>query len=354
MKAAKMKTMRALVKYGNKDGELEIREVPVPEIGEGDVLLETRSVGVCGWDIEMWRHTMANPVTVPVIQGHEFCGVIAKAGKGVASFKEGDRVVCETSAVVCGECPQCMSGAYHLCSKRKGFGYGVDGAFADYVKVRKGCLHRLPANVEFDHAALTEPACVAYQALAVLSRIKPGMTVAILGPGPVGLMSLQVAKACGAGRVLLVATGRSPARIAVAKKLGATVIDSSKDDPEKAILELTNGQGAPLVVDAAGNSQTLALALKAVARQGQITKIGWGPKPANVSLDPLLSKAASLQGSFSHNWPAWEAVISLIEQGKLDMEAMISHRVKIDQWLDTFKAIESGEGVKAVMRFNRG
>ena len=320
-----MEKMRALVKYGNNDGELEIREVPIPEIGPDDILLETKAVGVCGWDIEMWRHTMANPVTVPVIQGHEFCGVIAKAGKGVEGFKEGDRVVCETSAVICGACPQCMTGSYHLCSSRKGFGYGVDGAFTDYVKVRKLCLHRLPDNVEFDHSSLTEPACVAYQALAVLSKILPGMMVVVIGPGPIGLMSLQMAKACGAGKLIMVATGRSQARIDVARKLGAVIIDSSKEDPEKCVMDMSGGQGVPLVVDAAGNSRALALALKIVARQGQITKIGWGPKPADVSLDPLLSKAARLQGSFSHNWPTWEAVISLISQGRLDMEIGRAH-----------------------------
>jgi L-iditol 2-dehydrogenase len=162
--------MRALVKYGNKDGEVEIREAPVPAIGPDDVLLQVKAVGVCGWDIEMWRHKMANPVTVPVIQGHEFCGVINKLGANVKDLKEGDRVVSETAAVICGQCPQCLTGNYHFCPARKGFGYGVDGAFTDYVKVPRRCLHRLPDNISFDHGCLTEPGCVAYQSLCVLSR----------------------------------------------------------------------------------------------------------------------------------------------------------------------------------------
>ena len=348
------KTMRALVKYANRDDAVEIRDVPVPSIGPNDVLLETKAVGVCGWDIEMWRHTMANPVTVPVIQGHEFCGVVREAGSGIDDFRPGDRVVCETSAVVCGKCRMCATGNYHLCPDRKGFGYGVDGAFTEYVKVRRACLHRLPETVDFDHACLTEPACVAYQALVVMSRILPGMTVVVIGPGPMGLMAVQMARICGAGRILAVGTGRSPARLEAAAALGAdTVVNSAVQDPEPVIMDATGGEGAPLIVDAAGNSATLQLAVTTVARLGQITKIGWGPKPAGVSLDPLIAKGASLQGTFSHNWPTWEAVIALISRGRLDMEPVISHRITLDQWRDTFDDVENGRGIKAVMQFNR-
>ncbi|MBD3392592.1 MAG: alcohol dehydrogenase catalytic domain-containing protein [Chitinivibrionales bacterium] len=347
-------TMRALVKYGNKDGEVRIADVPMPEIGPDDILLQTKAVGICGWDIEMWRHKMANPVTVPVIQGHEFCGVIDKVGANITDWKVGDRVVSETGAEICGSCPQCLTGNYQLCSKRKGFGYGVDGAFTDYVKVRRGCLHHLPDNVDFDYGCLTEPACVAYQALVVLSDVRPGTPVLIIGPGPVGLFALQIAKACSAGPVMVAGVDKDAPRFEVAKQLGADrIINVMKQDPKEVVMEMTKGLGCPLVVDAAGNSKALELAVFAVARQGQITKIGWGPKPVDFSLDPLLSKAARIQGTFSHNWPTWEAVIAMISQESLKMEPMISHRITIDQWEETFKAIEESEGVKAVMQFNR-
>lgn len=346
--------MKALMKYGNKAGELEIRDVPVPTIGPDDVLLETKAVGICGWDLEMWQHTMANPVKVPVIQGHEFCGVIAQTGANVKDFKAGDRVVCETSAEICGSCPQCLTGSYHLCASRKGFGYGVDGAFTDYVKVPRRCLHRMPAGMSFDHASLTEPGCVAYQAMAVLSRVMPGTGVLIIGPGPIGLFCVQMVKACGAYPIIVAGTNRDAKRLEAAKKLGADVlINVNEQDAKAVIADLTHGQGVPLVADCAGNEHAMALAIAAVARQGQITKIGWGPKPLNLSLDPLLSKAVRLQGTFSHYWPTWEAVIAMIAAGNLQMEPMISHRVTLDQWLPTFQALHDGEGVKAVMLFNQ-
>lgn len=347
--------MRALVKYGNKDGQVEIRDVPEPKIGPDDVLLETKAAGICGWDLEMWRHTMANPVTVPVVQGHEFCGVVRQIGDKVTGFEVGDRVVSETSAVVCGRCPSCRTGNYNVCPNRKGFGYGVDGAFTDLVKVRQGCLHHMPDNVSFDHASLVEPACVAYNALIVLSEILPGNPLLIIGPGPVGLFSLQIAKACSAGPIIVAGTSRaSICRFEAAKQLGADVlVDVQQQDAREVVLDATDGRGCHLVVDAAGNSKALKLAVDTVARRGQITKLGWGPAPVDFSLDPLLSKGARLQGSFSHTWSTWESVIRMISQGTIRMEPMISHRIGLDQWKETFEAIEQAQAVKAVMQFNR-
>ena len=346
--------MRALVKYGNNPGELEIKDMPVPEIGDDDILLETKATGICGWDIEMWQHKMANPVTVPVIQGHEFCGVVSRTGKNVKTFKEGDRVVSETSAVVCGKCPMCISGNYHLCETRLGFGYGVDGAFTDFVKVPERCLHKIPDNVSFDHAALTEPACVAYQTCAVMSNIMPGRPVLIIGPGPVGLFCVQIAKSMGAYPIIIAGTTRSAARMETAKTLGANyTIDVRKEDALSAVMDITNGQGCHLVVDAAGNSAALKLAVDSVARLGQITKVGWGPQPVDFSLDPLLKKGARLQGTFSHNWQTWEAVLAMISGGILNMEEMLTKRIVLDEWLQTFEEIEQSKIIKAVIQFNR-
>ena len=345
--------MEALVKYGNKPYQLEIRDVPIPRIGQQDVLLEVKAVGICGSDVEMWLHTMAYPVKVPVIQGHEFCGVIKEVGDQVEGFSIGDRVVSETCAVICGQCAQCRSGNYHLCPDRKGFGYGVDGAFTDFVKVPQRCLHSIPKNVSFEFAALTEPACVAYQAMVTLSDIQPEKPLLIIGPGPIGLFCVQVARIYGAGPIILAGTSQDADRLDVGKQLGADLLlDVMQTDPIKYINEKTDDQGVPLVIDAAGNKRSLHLAMDAVARNGQITKIGWGPEPIDFSLDPLLQKAARLQGTFSHNWPTWEAVLSLISQNKIQMEPMISHKITLHQWQETFEAIEQAKSIKAVMTFN--
>lgn len=342
--------MKAVVKYGTGDGEVELREVPTPTIGPTDVLLETAAAGICGSDVEQWRHHVTYHVNTPVTQGHEFCGVIRELGEDVRGFQVGDRVASETSAYVCGQCPQCLTGEYNLCGTRLGFGYGLNGAFTRYVRVPARCLHRIPENVSFEHAALTEPACVTYNALVVKSRIRPGEPVVVIGPGPIGLFAVQMAKASGAGRVFLVGTTVDQLRLDVGKQVGAdVVIDAQQEDAAAAILDATGGHGAPLVVDAAGPTAAMKLAMDTVARNGQITKIAWGPKPLELSLDPIVGKAVTLQGSYSHNWRTWEAVLAMMSAGSLNLDAMITHRYTIENWLHAYNLVQDRKAVKIIL-----
>jgi L-iditol 2-dehydrogenase len=342
--------MKAVVKYGTRDGEVELRDVPMPGIGPTDVLLETAAAGICGSDVEQWRHDITYKVNVPVTMGHEFCGVIREAGSEVTGFQPGDRVASETAAYICGQCPYCLTGEYNLCPTRLGFGYGLNGAFTRYVRVPLRCLHRIPENVSFEHAALTEPACVTYNAIHVKGRLRPGEPVVVIGPGPIGLFAVQMVKAGGAGQVFLVGTNVDRRRMEVGKAIGADVlINAQEEDAASVIMDATGGYGAPLVVDAAGPSAAVKLAMDVVARNGQITKIAWGPKPLDLSLDPLVGKAASLQGSYSHNWRTWEAVLKMMAAGALNLDAMITHRFTIDNWLAGYHLVEEREAVKVIL-----
>jgi alcohol dehydrogenase/L-iditol 2-dehydrogenase len=342
--------MKAVVKFGTNDGDVELREVPEPSFGETDVLLEMGAAGVCGSDVEQWRHHVSYPVNVPVIQGHEFCGTVREIGRDVSGFKPGDRVVSETAAVICGQCRECLTGDYNLCPKRLGFGYGTNGAFTRFVRVPVRCLHHIPEGVPFEHAALTEPACVAYNAIHVKSRVRPGEPVVIIGPGPIGLFVLQMCRASGAGPIMLVGTSADTARLRVGEELGAAcTIDAGLQDPMAVIQQATGGEGAPLVVDCAGPSAAIKVAMDAVARNGQITKIAWGPQPVGLSLDPLLTKAASIQGSFSHTWRTWEAVLAMTAAGTIQMAPMISHRFTIADWETAYHLIEERQAVKVVL-----
>ncbi|MBM3497835.1 MAG: zinc-binding dehydrogenase [Armatimonadetes bacterium] len=344
-------TMLAVVKYGQEDGQVELREVPVPEIGPDDVLLEVAAAGVCGSDIEFWRHSITFPIRTPVIQGHEFGGVVAEAGERVTDWRVGDEVVSETAAFICGKCRLCRTGHYNLCRERLGFGYGLDGAFAKYVRVRQGLLHRKPPEVSWNAAALTEPTCVAYNALVVQSEARPGEPVAILGPGAIGLLCLQVAKALGASPVLITGTTVDARRLDLARRLGADhVVNAQEVDPVEVALDLTGGEGIPLVIDAAGNSATIRQSLDMVARNGQITKIGWGKEPVGFSLDPIVAKAVRYQGTFSHTWPMWEAVLEMVRAGRLDPEALVTHELQLREWLTSYELVEARQAVKVVLR----
>lgn len=343
--------MEAVVKYGKQDGMVEIREVPIPEIGSNEVLLKVKSAGICGSDIEMWHNKLTFPVNIPVVMGHEFCGVIEKVGKDVEDFEVGEKVVSETSAYICGKCRFCRSGNYHLCPERLGFGCGVDGAFTDYVRVRQEILHLIPENISFEEASVTEPLCVAYNAIAVRSKLSSGDTVVIIGPGAIGLNCLQVAKVCGAGELIIIGAKGDNNRLEVAKELGADIcIDIESQDPVSIVMNETNEIGADLVIDAAGNSTTLYQSLRLVRRSGQITKIGWGPKPVNFSLDSLIAKSVSLQGSFSHNWQTWEQVLKLMKKGKLKTKPLISHILPTTEWKKGYQLVETKQAIKVLLK----
>jgi L-iditol 2-dehydrogenase len=347
-----MDTMKAVVKYAQEDDNVELRDVPVPVNGDNDVLLRVMAAGVCGSDVEMWRHRFTYKVDTPVIQGHEFCGVIERTGAGVERWKTGDRVVSETSAYVCGQCRFCRSGDYNMCPKRLGYGYGTNGAFARFVSVRREILHRIPDSLSFEEAAIIEPVCVAYNALVVRSRIRPGDCVVVIGPGPIGINCLQMAHVAGAGGLFLIGTAADKARFHVAAQVCRRVVPliGSADAILSRILDATDGLGADVVVDSAGNSETLRLSLALVRRLGQITKIGWGPDPVGFSLDLLLTKAVTLQGTYGHNRQAWENVIRLLDAGVLSLKPLISHILPISRWREGYELVESRQAMKVILK----
>ncbi|MGA7343326.1 MAG: zinc-binding dehydrogenase [Terracidiphilus sp.] len=342
--------MIGLVNYAREPHSVELRELPIPEIGEEDVLLRVRAAGICGSDLHQYKGRQSWPVNYPVVLGHEFAGLIARLGNRVNGFKEGDRVVSETAAVLPRDSALIRRGLYNLEPKRLGFGYGVDGAMATFVKVPARCLHSIPASVTLENAALTEPCCVAYNAVCVNSRVRPGDTVAVIGPGPIGLLCVVLAKLSGAGHLAVIGIPADARRLAIAQRIGAdATLGAQGEDMGEWVRNFGDGYGFDLVIDAAGVSASLKLALDIVRPAGQITKVGWGPQPLDFSLDQLVQKAVTLQGSYSHNWPIWEKVLSLLAAGKIDLNPLLNRIAPLDQWRETFEQMHSGAIVKGVL-----
>lgn len=339
-----MKTA-AVVNYAPERGAVEIRGIEKPEIGEEDVLLEVENVGVCGSDLHQWTADHSWPVNYPVVLGHEFGGRISALGNRVTGWNVGERVVSETAAVINPNSPLSRSGLYNLDPDRKGFGYGVNGAMTRYVRVPSRCLHHIPDSLPFEQACLTEPCCVAWNAVIGNSAIRPGDRVIVLGPGTIGILCAAVAKLCGAD-VAVIGLATDTERLNIARLYGCETItgDATKWARSK------DGLGADTVIDAAGSSYTLKIAMELVRPKGHITKVGWGPQPLGFSLDPLVQKNITLQGSFSHNWPIWEKVISLLDSGKLDVKPIIGGVWPITQWKEAFTKMYSGEIVKSVLK----
>ncbi|SIN96707.1 zinc-binding dehydrogenase [Algoriphagus halophilus] len=335
----------AVVNYAEEKYSVEIREISIPEIGEEDVLLEVENVGVCGSDLHQWTSDHSWPVNYPVVLGHEFGGKIAAIGDKVSGWKVGDRVVSETAAVIDKQNPMSKIGLYNLDPTRKGFGYGVNGAMTRFVRVPARCLHTVPENLSFEEACLTEPCCVAYNAVVGNSSIKPGDRVIVIGPGTIGILCAAVARLCGA-EVAVLGLEADKGRLEIARKYGCEVIIGDAEHWARK----RDGLGADLIIDAAGVSATLQIAMKLVRPNGQITKVGWGPQPCNFSLDPIIQKNVRLQGSFSHNWPIWERVIALLASGALDVKPIIGGVWPITEWKEAFQKMHHGQVVKSVLK----
>ncbi len=344
--------MDALIKYGRDDKNVEVRDInqppdPLPH----QVIVEVQAAGVCGSDLHMWRENHSWEIKLPLVLGHEFCGTVAEVGSDVSGFKVGDRVAVETAAEVCGECVFCHSGNYNQCPNRLGYGALHDGAFTKFVAARKDILHHIPDNVPYEHAALTEPICVAYNALVEKTPVvRPGDTVVIQGPGPIGMMALYIAKLRGASDIIMLGTSRDLKRLDVAKQIGATqALNIETDDPIELIKSMGDGFGADLIVDCTGVSIALKSAMEMVRPNGIITKIGWGPQPLNFSLDPMVQKAVTLQGTFSHLYSTWERVLGLLSSGQIDLTPIVGGVYELGKWEEAFEEMEAGNNVKSVL-----
>ncbi|CAN5393135.1 zinc-binding dehydrogenase [soil metagenome] len=337
--------MKAVINYAPEPHSVALRDAPEPTPGPDDVLLEVAAVGVCGSDLHQWTADHSWPVNYPVILGHEFGGTIAATGPHVTGWQEGDRVVSETAAVIDPDSPLTRQGLYNLDPSRKGFGYGVDGAMTRYVRVPARCLHHVPDSLPIAIAALTEPCCVAYNAVVQNARISPGDRVVVLGPGTIGILCAAVARLCGA-EVAISGLEADRHRLDIAARAyGCEAIVGNPATWARS----RDGLGADGVVDAAGVSATLRVALDIVRPAGWISKVGWGKQAPDFSLDPLVQKNVTLQGSFSHNHPIWERVLALLAAGTLDVGPIVGGQWPLADWHEAFEKMHSGQVVKSVL-----
>lgn len=351
--------MKALVLYEKKDGATELRDIVRPEPGAGDVVIKVKAAAICGADIEFYRAKQIAPLRPPVVLGHEFCGVIEEVGPHVNEWKPGDRVVSENTGYVCGKCFACLTGNYLICQERLGLGYSMDGGFAEYVRIPEqilrrmpDCLHRLPESLSFQEGALLEPSANSYKTLIQEGRIMAGETVAIFGPGPIGIFCVQLAKISGASQIILVGRSSSAARLDQGKGFGADVIiQADHVDVQASIREITDREGVDLVVDAAGAEEVLTHAMQIIRPAGRIVRIAWGNAVQNIDLDPLSSKAGILRGHFGYDYISWRNVLRLAEKGMIRYKAMISKVFALEQWQEAFEMVEKKQVIKALFEF---
>jgi L-iditol 2-dehydrogenase len=347
--------MRAAVTRDWND--IRIEQVPVPDLEPGEVLVRVGACGICGTDLKIAAGVYKGswPPALPFIQGHEWAGAVAVLGEGVTGLQVGDRVAAENHKG-CGACANCRRGRYNLCevARTRGkayklYGHSAQGAFADYAARPAGLLHKLPDAVSFEEGTIVNQGALGLHAIR-RCRIEPGDTVAVIGPGLIGLITVQLAKAVGATRVIV--AGRGP-RLDLARELGADdVVDVATTDTTDGIRALTDGRGADCAFECAGAPSAVAAAFNCVKRGGRVGLVGLtGNKVVELNTDRLALDEIDVFGVRSSP-NAYPELIDLIAAGKVNVRRLVSRVYPLERLTEAFEAFRNREGgaIRMVIR----
>ncbi len=346
-------TMLAAVYHGPND--LRVEEVPVPTIGNGEILIRVLSASICGTDLRIFHgdHRKYTPGTVR-IPGHEFAGTIEEIGGGVTGYSVGQRVFCAPNTG-CGHCLQCITGNNNLCANYEAIGITLDGSFAEYVRVPANSVQQgnvIPVSEKIDPAvaALVEPfACVLRGQNAL--RIHPGEVVLIIGAGPIGIMHLKLARVRGAGRIIV--SEPIPERAAQASSMGADrVVDPNSEDLQSVLEDESQGHGADAIIVAAPSHSAQETALSLAAIGGRINYFGGLPKDRpsiNFNSNLVHYKELVITGTTACSTAdCWQAV-QMLNSGLIKLSDLISQRFPLREGQTAFAAAENRRSLKIVI-----
>ena len=341
---------------------LEVREVETPKPGPADVLIRVAACAICGSDLSLMAHPWpGQPAYGEFIPGHEYSGVIAAKGETVDEFGVGDRVSVEAH-YGCGRCRNCRRGNYTSClnygKREKGHranGFTTNGGYAQYVVNHVNTVYPIPDSVGFEEASLiTNLGCVLYGFETVGGYIV-GDRVAVIGPGPLGLIAVEVAKALCAGKVYLIGTRAS--RLRVGASLGADcLIDANREDPVSAIREESGGVGADLVIESSGSPQGLQMAMAMAKRMGKILLLGFPEDPVSADFASLARDNKSIYTVRGEGWGNVGRAVSLLASGRVDLKPLVTHSFPLEKIAEGFKTFREriGGAVKVVVKPNEG
>lgn len=338
--------MKALVKTEAGPGNLSLLDYEVPKVRPGEALIRIRAAGICGTDLHIKHDTFHN--NPPVTLGHEFSGEIAELDEAVEGWAVGDRLVAQPHKGGCGTCRYCKTGMVEICANKKAIGYKIDGSMAEYVALPTASLHRIPDNLDFETAALTEPLAVCVKAVLERARVEPGDFVVVQGCGAIGLLAGAAAKAGGAGTVVVTGTDRDiDVRLRVAKEMGIDdAISVQQIDLATYVAEHTEG-GADLVIEASGAPIAIAQAFDLVRRDGRICAIGLtAADEISLPWSKAIHKCIEINTSYSSSWTSWETAIHLLSSGAVNAAPLISGRYALDEFEEAFASLERLEAVK--------
>jgi 2-desacetyl-2-hydroxyethyl bacteriochlorophyllide A dehydrogenase len=341
--------MRALIKTAPGVGNLAVIDAPMPVPAPGEALVRIRRSGLCGTDLLVYDDVYRGrkrPVPYPLTLGHEASGELVELGPGTRGPAPGTRVAIE-AVTGCGACYHCLRGNYNLCQEWHHIGLTIAGALAEFVVVPVSSLFPLPESVSLDNAAFLEPLATVIHTIE-RTRPAPGTPTAILGPGPLGLLHVQVLRAAGVGPIAVLGRPGDEGRLDLARRAGADetmVLDRAGANAYAA--ERTGGVGMGLVIETAGTSEAVQTALDITAGQGTLATLGI-VRTTEIDALQVMRKNMAWIGVVASVRRHWAEAIRLIEAGRLDPSALITHRLPLECALDGFDALRRREAVKVM------
>jgi len=340
--------MRALVKYESGVGNVRLQEAKQPGCGRDQIKIEVGYCGICGTDLSVYDDKFRN--YPPVILGHEFSGSVVEVGDGVRSARAGDRVaVLPASAVTCGECIYCRTGRFMFCPSRRGMGHGVHGAFTRLAVVHKSQVYHLPADLPMEEGALWEPFAAAVQPVHEISGVQLGDVALVSGPGPIGLLCLKLLVAEGIRTVVAVTT-TDTFRSDAAVSMGANrVVNVDEEDLREACLEETDGQGVDVAFECAGVAASASGCLDALRPLGTYVQVGIFGSPVELPFDKVIYKQLVVKGSVGYTVETWQRVQRILEQGRVQLGDLISHKLPLDRWEEGFELCRKQAALKVLL-----
>lgn len=337
--------MKALVYEGA--WQMPLRDVAAPVAGPDDVVVTVAAVGICGSDVHGFMGTTGRRIP-PIVMGHEFSGTITAVGEQVTGRQVGDRVVVQP-LLTCGVCANCRVGLPNICLNRRGIGMNVDGAYAEAVRVPERLLYTLPPDLTWEQGALVEPLAVALHAVN-LTPLALGDTVAIIGAGPIGLLTALAARLKGAGTIVM--TDLSPHRLELARRLGVDVpINAADQDPVEVVRERTGGAGAHAVIEAVGVGAAVKQSLALVRTGGHVTWIGNSQPEVPVLMQEVVTRELTIRGVYGYNEEFGRA-IELLRSGRIDVRPLIERVESLEDGPQLVHGLAKGDldAVKVILQ----
>ena len=339
--------MQALVKREAKPG-LWLEDVPVPEVGDEDVLIRIRKTSICGTDVHIynWDAWSQKTIPVPMVVGHEFVGVIERVGSHVKGFVPGDLVTGE-GHIVCGHCRNCLAGRRHLCPNTEGVGVNRQGAFAEFLSIPKSNVWHADPNIPLDVLSCFDPLGNATHTALSFDLI--GEDVLVTGAGPIGCMAVAIARHAGARNVVI--TDINPFRLELAKKMAPNVfaLDVRSGNLADAMQQLGMKEGFDVALEMSGSPQAMAELLPAMVHGGRIALLGIMPDTAAIDWNLVVFNGLTIKGIYGREmYETWYKMTAMIQSG-LDISPVITHRFPYKEFKEAIELMRSGNSGKIVL-----